>query len=112
MATLPAHHKKKTQSKKTANPSKALKPKLVVVPREIGAGEFKAKCLAIIDEVSKSGQEVIITKRGKAVAKLIPFQEMSVDSLFGRLKGIVEIVGDPDDLIKPAFPEEDWDMLK
>ena len=31
---------------------------------------------------------------------------------FGRLKGIIEIVGDPDDLIKPVFPLEDYDMLK
>lgn len=80
--------------------------------REIAAGEFKAKCLAIIDQVGETGQEVIITKRGKPTAKLIPFEAQSVDSLFGRLKGIVEIVGDPDDLIKPVFPLEDYDMLK
>lgn len=83
-----------------------------VRPREIAAGEFKAKCLAIIDDVNKSGQEVIITKRGKPTAKLIPFDEDNADSLFGRLKGIVRIVGDPDDLVKPIIPPEDWDMLK
>ncbi|MGA2903209.1 MAG: type II toxin-antitoxin system prevent-host-death family antitoxin [Candidatus Korobacteraceae bacterium] len=87
-------------------------PRRGIRPREIAAGEFKAKCLAIIDEVSESGQEVIITKRGKPTAKLVPIEEASVDSLFGRLKGIVEIVGDPDDLIKPVFPLEDYDMLK
>jgi prevent-host-death family protein len=81
--------------------------------REIAAGEFKAKCLAIIDEVNETGQEVIITKRGKAAAKLIPFpQPEKRKSFIGRLEGIIEIVGDPDDLIKPVFPEEDWDMLK
>ena len=80
--------------------------------RRIAAGEFKAKCLAILDEVNGTGQGVVITKRGVPVGKLIPFEEKNVDSLFGRLKGIVEIVGDPDDLIKPIFPEEDWDMLK
>jgi len=114
MATLPVQYKKKTaaHSKKANKAGKAAKPKLVVPPREIGAGEFKAKCLAIIDEVSESGQEVIITKRGKAMAKLIPFQETSVDSLFGRLKGIVEIVGDPDDLVNPIIPLEDWESLR
>jgi prevent-host-death family protein len=81
--------------------------------REIAAGEFKAKCLAIIDEVNKSGQEVIITKRGKAAAKLIPFANPTTkESIIGRLEGIGEIVGDPDDLIKPVFPLEDYDMLK
>jgi len=111
MATLTVNHRKKavTQGGK-ARKSAKLTP--VLVSREIAAGEFKAKCLAIIDEVNRSGREVVVTKRGKAVAKLVPFQEMSVDSLFGRLKGIVEIVGDPDDLIKPVFELEDYDMLK
>ncbi len=81
--------------------------------REIAAGEFKAKCLAIIDEVNKSGQEVIITKRGKAAAKLVPFASPAKkEPIIGRLEGIGEIVGDPDDLIKPVFPLEDYDMLK
>jgi prevent-host-death family protein len=81
--------------------------------RKIAAGEFKAKCLGLIDEVNETGQELIITKRGKPAAKLIPFpQPEKSRSFIGRLEGIIEIVGDPDDLIKPAFPEEDWDMLK
>src|SRR5580704_7369381 len=100
------------KAKATAPKKRASKIHRMIQPREIGAGEFKAKCLAIIDEVSKTGQQVIITKRGKPMAKVIPFDATSVDSLFGRLKGIVRIVGDPDDLVKPIFPLEDWDMLK
>jgi len=80
--------------------------------RQIAAGEFKAKCLGLIDEVNETGQELIITKRGKPMAKVIPFEPATVDSLFGRLKGIVEIVGDPDDLVKPIFALEQWDSLK
>lgn len=84
-----------------------------VRPMEIAAGEFKAKCLAIIDDVNKTGQEVIITKRGKPTAKLIPFAAPTKKEPFiGRLEVIGEIVGDPDDLIKPVFLLEDWDMLK
>ena len=84
-----------------------------VKPREIAAGEFKAKCLAIIDEVNSSGREVVITKRGKPTAKLIPLKKPEKKEPFiGRLEGIIDIVGDPDDLIKPVFPPEDWDMLK
>ncbi len=81
-------------------------------PRQIAAGEFKAKCLGLIDEVNESGQEVIITKRGKPTAKLIPFRAPNRPSIFGRLKEKIEIVGDPNDLIKPVFPLEDYDMLK
>jgi prevent-host-death family protein len=80
--------------------------------REIAAGEFKAKCLALLDEVNETGQELIITKRGKPTAKLIPFRPLAKKSFIGRLEGIMKINGDPDDLIKPVFPEEDWDMLK
>ena len=80
---------------------------------EIAAGEFKAKCLALIDEVNRTGREVVITKRGKPMAKLTSFPRTQKKKPFiGSLEGIIEIVGDPDDLIKPVFPEEDWDMLK
>ncbi len=40
--------------------------------KKIPAGEFKAKCLKLMDEVQQTGQEVIITKRGKPVARLVP----------------------------------------
>ncbi len=54
----------------------------------------------------------MITKRGQPKAKLIPFRPPEQDPFFGRLEGIIEIVGDPDDLMKPVFPREDYDMLK
>lgn len=59
----------------------------------IPAGEFKAKCLHIMDEVNQSRQSVIITKRGKPVAKLIPFEEKKI-SLFGKLKGSMTLLTD------------------
>ena len=61
-----------------------------------------------------TGQEIVITKRGKPAAKLVAFQgdKAKKKDIFGRLEGIIEIVGDPDDLIKPVFPLEDYDMLK
>jgi prevent-host-death family protein len=40
--------------------------------RQIAAGEFKAKCLHLLDEVRQSRQEIVITKRGRAVARLVP----------------------------------------
>jgi prevent-host-death family protein len=82
--------------------------------KQIAAGEFKAKCLSLIDEVNETGQELVITKRGKPTAKLIPFRDGSATrkNMMGSLVGIIDIVGDPDDLIKPVFPLEDYDMLK
>jgi prevent-host-death family protein len=109
MASSTAIQRKKVPTQRKA----AARPKHAREPREIGAGEFKAKCLAIIDEVGKTGQEVIITKRGKPTAKLIPLANPAKkEPIIGRLEGIGEIVGDPDDLLKPVFPLEDWDMLK
>lgn len=43
--------------------------------RTIGAGEFKAKCLKLMDEVQTTGEEIIVTKRGKPVVKIVPERE-------------------------------------
>jgi prevent-host-death family protein len=59
------------------------------------AGEFKATCLAVMDEVAATGREVIITKRGKPVAKLVPYRPARTGkSLFGALAHTGEILGD------------------
>lgn len=84
--------------------------------RLMAAGEFKAKCLSVMDEVKRTGRPVVVTKRGEPVIKVVPLRAAKVrnkkDPIFGRLRGVVTIVGDPDDLIKPVFPLEDYDMLK
>jgi len=69
----------------------------------IGAGEFKAKCLQLLDEVADSREELTITKRGKAVARLVPVPESG--SLFGALKGSVLRAGD---LLSPI--DEPWEL--
>lgn len=77
--------------------------------REILVGEFKAKCLKLMDEVAVTGEELVITKRGKPVARLVPATEER-PSLFGSMKGTVKIMGD---IIEPLW-ERRWeeDMLK
>jgi prevent-host-death family protein len=60
---------------------------------QIGAGEFKAKCLHLLDEVQQSRQAIVITKRGKPVARLVPLDE-EPPAIFGRMKGTVKILGD------------------
>jgi prevent-host-death family protein len=62
-------------------------------PRVIKAGEFKAKCLELMDEVAASGESIVVTKRGKPVAKLGPIVERPA-SLFGFLAGNFELIGD------------------
>ena len=69
--------------------------------RTIKASEFKAKCLKIMDEVAESGEEVVITKYGRPVSRLMPYREKP-KSLFGRGKGMIEIHGD---IVSP-MPEE------
>lgn len=59
----------------------------------MGAGEFKAKCLKVLDEVQRQRKQVTILKRGKPVAKLVPVQERS-STFIGSMKGTMDIVGD------------------
>ena len=54
----------------------------------IGAGKFKAQCLALLDKVSKEHETIVVTKRGKPVAKVIPMIEAKRD-LREQLKGSV-----------------------
>ena len=63
----------------------------MTVMREIAAAKFKAQCLALLEEVDPDG--IIITKRGKPVAKLIPIGTDSA-SLIGSLRGKLKIKGD------------------
>jgi len=59
--------------------------------KQMPAAKFKEQCLAILDEVDEEG--IVITKRGKPVAKLIPIRSESAD-LIGALEGKVRIKGD------------------
>ena len=61
----------------------------------IPAGEFKAKCLKLMDDVQKHQREIVITKYGKPVAKLVPVKDKKrVASVVGALEGSVKIHGD------------------
>jgi prevent-host-death family protein len=62
--------------------------------RYIAAAEFKANCLRLIDEVAQQRQPIIITKRGKPAAKLMPMEEEGPVDLFGYMAGPAKICGD------------------
>ena len=59
----------------------------------IQAGEFKSKCLRIMDKVKRTKKRIIITKRNKPVAQLLPIEEKKILA-YGCMKGTVEILGD------------------
>lgn len=70
----------------------------------IKASVFKAKCLHLLDEVNETGEEIVITKNGKPVSKLVPYREKP-KSLFGLHRGRVS---SQDDLIEPVG--EAWEV--
>ncbi len=75
--------------------------------KTIPAGEFKTHCLRIMDEVKKRRQPVLITKKGVAVAKLMPVEDVERD-IFGCLAGTIEITGDIEaSVVTPATWEVD-----
>ena len=57
------------------------------------ASEFKAKCLQLMDDVADGGGEIVITKNGKPVSRLVPYRERP-KSFFGVDRGRMKIVGD------------------
>ena len=75
--------------------------------REINASEFKAKCLAILDEVAQTGQPVTILKRGRHIAQLVPAVPRVGQYPQESLVGTVQIHGD---IVAPVLPPEAWDI--
>ena len=61
--------------------------------RRVPAGEFKARCLKLMDEVRESGGEIVITKRGTAVARLVPVAQ-DARPVLGAMRGSATIRGD------------------
>jgi prevent-host-death family protein len=72
----------------------------------IQAGNFKAKCLQLMDEVNEKHINIIITKHGKPVAKLIPYEEHKSES-FGCLKNTATIKQDIVGPIDVSWEAED-----
>lgn len=71
----------------------------------IGAGEFKAKCLKLLDEVARTREPLVVTKHGKAVAKLVPIPPET--GLFGALAGSVR---QEEDIVSPL--ENEWEACR
>ena len=78
---------------------------------EIAISEFKAKCLAILEEVRKTGRPIRVTRHGKPVADVVSPAGVVVDrdAWIGSMKDSVKILGD---IISPASDPGEWEALR
>jgi len=76
--------------------------------KQMPAGEFKTRCLSVMDDVNATGEPVLITKRGVPVAKIVPVSSKKQD-LFGFMAGRFEIVGD---IESATLPLEAWEVTR
>lgn len=74
----------------------------------IQASVFKAKCLALMDQVARTGETIVVTKNGKPVAELRPHRPPRAKSLIGLHKGQIQIVGD---IVEPIGSRL-WEVAK
>ncbi|MCY3663974.1 MAG: type II toxin-antitoxin system Phd/YefM family antitoxin [bacterium] len=75
--------------------------------RTIPAGEFKNRCLALMDEVNETGAEIVITKHGRPVSRLVPARRQAPE-MWGRYREQVRISGD---IVAPAVPAGEWEAI-
>lgn len=71
---------------------------------EIAAGQFKAQCLKLMDQVQQTKEEIVITKYGIPVARLVPVESEPPTSIIGWMKDSVKITGD---IVAPI--DEEWE---
>jgi prevent-host-death family protein len=76
--------------------------------RTMQAGQFKAKCLAVMDEVQAKREPVLLTKNGKPVAKLVPLEAEDDPLEAFRFPGKIEIVGD---IMAPLYSDEEYEQF-
>jgi len=74
----------------------------------IQASKFKAQCLALMDEVARTGKTIVVTKNGKPVAELRPHRPPRVKSPIGLHKGGIRIRGD---IVSPVGRDL-WEVLR
>ena len=72
--------------------------------------KFKATCPALLDRVKRTGKPILVTRRGEAIAKIIPLPELDRPLRWlGALMSSGEIIGE---IVAPASDESEWEALK
>jgi prevent-host-death family protein len=82
--------------------------------KQMGAGAFKQVCLAVLDEVAENQTEVVITKRGRPVARLVPIssdKEREAEILAG-LRGKGRTTASEAELLRPSSEDVSWSALE
>ncbi|HEX8400381.1 MAG TPA: prevent-host-death protein [Allosphingosinicella sp.] len=74
----------------------------------VGTAEFKANCSRIMAEALRSGESIVITKRGEPIMELKPIPAKEPKPLFGFLKGMITVHGDIEEPIDPDW-EAQWE---
>jgi prevent-host-death family protein len=78
--------------------------------KEVAISEFKAKCLALLEEVQKTKRPIRVTRFGKPVAEVVPASpEAGPADWIGSMKDSMAILGD---IVSPAGDESDWEALR
>lgn len=77
--------------------------------KAIAVTEFKAHCLSLLDDVARTGQPLIVTKRGKPLARVVP--SGGADAMYPQdtLAGTVTVCGD---IISPVVTASEWDAVR
>jgi prevent-host-death family protein len=70
-------------------------------PKVMPAAQFKAECLALLDRVAETGESLVVTKRGRPVAQVVPMEGKKPKSLRGSVREIGDIV-EPVDVVWKA----------
>ena len=77
--------------------------------KQIAISEFKAKCLALLEQVQKTKKPLLVTRFGKPMAQVSPAPPSADPEWFGSMKDEIKILGD---IISPANDEADWEVLR
>jgi len=78
--------------------------------QEIAISEFKAKCLAVLEQVRKTKKPIRVTRFGEAVAEVVPPGPSAAEAdWLGSMADSIEIVGD---IVSPVIEDTDWEALR
>ena len=86
---------------------------MTMKPRSIPAGEFKQGCLAILDEVAKTHRAVVVTKRGKPVARVVPIvgDRAREDEILASLRGKARMLVPEREFLRPTSTLGGWKLV-
>jgi prevent-host-death family protein len=83
---------------------------LIAAMETVPISQFKARCLAILARVQKTGHPILVTRFGKPMAEVIPPPSaVRPERWLGSLEGSVQIIGD---IVSPTTTGDDWEALR